>query len=130
MIRKKKANRSTAAEDALAALLREIVMIDIARRSEPVAGALMGTPLDLSSPIPTRDESFLSEVARRPIDAALRRAVRFVGEMLFVDLGDTDAMVEIAERVSTRSKGYSGRWLSIIDHAWDGIGAGQDYWWA
>ena len=120
--------RIAAAEKALFALLAEVVAIDLRRRSVASVKALTGTPFDFSKPVPTREESLLSALAARPIDAALRQAIRFVGEFLFAELKSTDAMVKVAERVCARSRDHSGWQLSVVDHAWDGIGEGTDVW--
>lgn len=114
------------AEDALEALLRKLVAIDLKRDASAGAKSIMGTPFDFDKNIPTRSQSLIADLARRPIEEAVRYSIRFVGVFLFEETHSTDAMLAVAERVCARSRDHGGRWLSIVDHAWDGIGEGAD----
>jgi hypothetical protein len=69
-------------------------------------------------------ESLLND----PIGRALRLGIKKLGGRLH-QLGGTDLMRSVAERVADMRCGFSGRRLSVMDHAFDGIGIGsKDFW--
>jgi hypothetical protein len=69
-------------------------------------------------------ESLLND----PIGRALRLGIKKLGGRLH-QLGGTDFMRSVAERVADMRDGFFGRRLSVLDHAFDGIGAGsKDFW--
>lgn len=65
-----------------------------------------------------------------PVRHALRRGVRGIGRELYRLGGTTEAMLRSLYRVCDLDPVAEGRRLSITDHAWDGIGADNDRWWA
>jgi len=70
----------------------------------------------------------LSDLYTSPIDAAFKRSIRTIGKRLFELLGNTDAMLDICERVASKGRGGSGYRGNIIDQTWDGIGNESDMW--
>ena len=81
----------------------------------------------LKTKAPTRRESYQAHIIERPIEGALRLAVRELGEHLWGKTKDTDKMERVLDKVCERNPGMSGRIGSYVDHAWDGTG---DQWWA
>jgi hypothetical protein len=69
-------------------------------------------------------ESLLND----PIGRALRLGIKKLGGRLH-ELGGTDLMRSAAERVADMRRGFSGRRLSVLDHAFDGIGIGSNDFW-
>lgn len=113
-------------EVTLDALLRAAIEDDAKRPSRP---PVVFSAADLGGgPIPTRLESDVRSLVTQPVGRACRQAIRRIGEHLFVTLGSTEPMAELVERVAAKDrKRYSHR-ISIIDHAWDGLGGGNDRW--
>jgi hypothetical protein len=75
------------------------------------------------------DWLYLDVVLENPVKRVLRVQLNDLSWRLFRGLGTTDGMCEIAEKAARpRAKGWGHR-MSIVDHAWDGIGAeGSGYW--
>jgi hypothetical protein len=61
----------------------------------------------------------LEGLAKDPVRYALRKQVRELGKELHQVLGNTDAMLDVAEEVAAKDFQYR---MTIIDKAWDGIG--------
>jgi hypothetical protein len=61
----------------------------------------------------------LEAMVRDPVRYALRKQVRDLGKGLYQVLGNTDAMLDMAEEVAAKDFQYR---MTIIDKAWDGIG--------
>ena len=111
------------AERALDAIVSEMVRLDAQREREPIAArSLMGTPFDCARPVPTRQECIVAAILDEPIYGALRSAVRTIGEHLFEVCGGTEEMEAIMNRIADGRPHDGGRYASIMDHAWDGIG--------
>ncbi len=118
-------------ERALDALLATIIEEDRKAREAPI-GALIAEVVTAESlervGRMTRLDLDVADLARGPVRAACRQAVRRIGEHLFKVLGTTSAMSGLAERVAAWEPKQYGMRVSIIDHAWDGIGNGVDRW--
>jgi hypothetical protein len=69
-------------------------------------------------------ESMLND----PIGRALRLGIKKLGGRLH-ELGGTNLMRSVAERVADMRRGFAGRRLSMLDHAFDGIGIGSNDFW-
>jgi hypothetical protein len=63
-----------------------------------------------------------------PIGRALRLGIKKLGERLH-DLGGTALMHRVVNRASDMRRGFTGRRLSVLDHAFDGIGLGSNDFW-
>jgi hypothetical protein len=74
--------------------------------------------------------SRLEGIISNPVHAALRKVMHDLGKELFKLVGSTDAMLKVCNEVATRTPSHEGRCLSIIDHAWNGIGDDHDRWWS
>lgn len=115
-------------ERALDALLRTMTAED----EKPVDGQIgivMVTAASLQAAARmTRLDMDVADLKRRPLRAACRQAVRRIGEHLFQVTGCTDAMSDVLERVCDMDPPKYGHRASIVDHAWDGLGAGSDRW--
>lgn len=62
-----------------------------------------------------------SRLLQRPISAAVRLAVRVLGERLY-EIGGMALMHDVCERVSAADPRNEARRAGIIDHRWSGIG--------
>ena len=71
--------------------------------------------------IPSRDLSRARQLARDPVLYALRQAIRWIGEVAHHH-GGTRTMHEVLNAVIKRNPNLKGRIVSMVDHAWDGIG--------
>lgn len=123
---------ATAIDDALDAVLVAILAHEERRRAEAPAAPLSATPLHWHrdfAEIPTRDESEVTALAADPVGAALRQAVRRLGQRLHAD-GGTAAMRLSADRVADRDPAHAGRRASIMDHAWNAVGTDRGRWWS
>ena len=96
----------------------------------PASDQIVATPFVVPDHIPTRSEIELAAVLSDPVGASLRQGVRRLGGHLFAVLGTTDAMREVLERVADLDTSHYGMRASVMDHVWDGIGAGSDRWWS
>jgi hypothetical protein len=61
----------------------------------------------------------LDSLTADPVRYALRKQVRALGKELYQLLGNTNAMLVVAEELAAKDFGYR---MNIIDKAWDGIG--------
>ena len=113
------------AEKALDALLRAAIDSDEKR---PAKGKLAATPFKAPDRIPTRTEAQVSALLADPVGAALRLGIWRLGVHLFDAIGSTDGMHEVLDRVAEMDPARGGQRATIIDHAWNGIGAGADRW--
>lgn len=121
----------TEAERALDVLLRLAVDHQRARDAEAAPSpAITATPFVWRDPatLPTRVEREVTQLLRDPIGAACRQGIRRIGEHLFKTLDSTAGMSEAAENVAYLDPMHYGRRVSIVDHAWDGIGSDTDRW--
>ncbi len=78
----------------------------------------------------SREDSEVREILRRSRGAACRHFIRRLGEHLYEIARDTDTMSDVLERVADRDPSRYSLRATIIDKAWNGIGAGQDRWWS
>lgn len=118
-----------AAELALDKLLSAIITHDAAQDQEP-RGPIKATPFRFVS----LDDAALAQAAfdelvRDPIHYALRQGVKRLGRELH-RLGGLDAMGAAIERVADMDLRHSGRRMSIMDSAWNGVGEGSARWWS
>ena len=117
-----------ARERALDALLRACIAADHAEEPRsPEIVAVTAESLAVAARM-TRLDLDVADLARRPVRAACRQAIRRIGEHLFVTLGGTARMSDLAERVAGMDPARYGYRAVIIDHAWDGIGTDTDRW--
>ncbi len=65
-------------------------------------------------------------LTRDPVGHSLRLGIRKAGERLFEIFGTARAMGEVLDEVC----GDNMIWTNILDKRWDGIGRGNDRWWA
>ena len=109
---------------ALRKLLEEMLRQDAvrrkARKDDDDGRPPKLVPVDFSKPVGTRRQAQIDAVQRNPVRGACRNAIRLLGERLH-ELGlDADEMLVVA-KLASRGRTFSKR-LSIVDHAWDGIG--------
>ncbi len=78
----------------------------------------------------SREDAEVSEILDDPVGASCRHSIRRLGEHLYELARDTDAMSDVLERVADRDPSRYSLRATIIDKAWNGIGAGQDRWWS
>jgi hypothetical protein len=76
------------------------------------------------------DRLDLDEIIADPIRKALRKQLHALGERLFRLLGNTAGMLDVAEQISDMKPGSWQRRIDIFSKAWDGIGEGDDRWYA
>jgi hypothetical protein len=108
-------------ESALRVLLDQVVEIDMRTRVGPPEPPLVISPSEWHGrPVPTRRDCQISSVLNNPVRGACRNAIRLLGERLFELTNDTKAMRIIDESVSDGP--HSGKRMSILNSAWDGIG--------
>jgi hypothetical protein len=74
------------------------------------------------APLKSRRAIYRERIIRKPIEGALRFAIRELGEHAFANGVDLDGMLAILDNVAERHPDCEGRILSAVDHAWDGIG--------
>lgn len=115
-------------ERALDALLRTMTAEDDKPADGPVRIVTVTAASLMAAGRMSRLDLDIADLKRRPVRAACRQAVRRIGEHLFQVMGDTDAMSDLLERVCDMDPPRYGHRASIVDHAWDGIGAGSDRW--
>src|SRR5262245_1711221 len=65
--------------------------------------------------------------ARSPVDKALKRGIKEVGQLLFDQLG-FDGLREVVNDVAERDQRWCGMRISIMDSALNGVGKGQMRW--
>lgn len=85
------------------------------------ASALLATPDSI-----LRAQS----IAADPVNYALKKMIREVGQLLFDALGSTDALAKAADRVAGHGPGGFGQRIAPIDSAFNGVGKGKDRWWS
>jgi hypothetical protein len=73
---------------------------------------------------------YLDVVIRDPVRRALREQLKELGQRLFNLLGTTAGMDKIAEEIADFVPEHWSYRINIIDKAWDGVGKGNDRWWA
>ncbi len=117
------------AEAALDKLLSAIIAHDAVRDRE-ARGPIKATPFRFVS----LDDAALAQAAfddlvRDPIRYSLRQGVKRLGRELH-RLGGLDAMSRAIDRVADMDPRHSGRRISIMDSAWNGIGEGAARWWS
>lgn len=78
--------------------------------------------------IPTRRQSEVTDLFDDPVGAALRQAVRRIGEHLYALAGNTGLMHEVIDCAAARDPAHEGWRGTVMDHAWNGIGHGADLW--
>jgi hypothetical protein len=83
------------------------------------AADLMNTP---------DEQLYLVSVIADPVRKALKRQLKDLGWRLYRLLGNTDAMVKVAEEIANMKPRHWGTRTDIIDNNWDGIGKGNDVW--
>jgi hypothetical protein len=66
--------------------------------------------------------------ASNPIDRALTKAMRHVGQHLYDALGSTDALRDVVERICKPRSREFGRRMSALDAALNGVGRDGDCW--
>ena len=116
-------------ERALDALLQASIADD---EMQP-AGPIKATPFDWEAMERavqmTRLDREIADLKRRPLRAAYRQAIRRIGQHVYGITGSTDGMRDVLERVAAMDPKREGYRATIMDHAWDGIGEGEDRWW-
>ncbi|AWB26202.1 hypothetical protein DA075_35630 (plasmid) [Methylobacterium currus] len=118
-----------AAELALDKLLSAIIAHDATRDQEP-RGPIKATPFwFVSLDDAALAQAAFDELVRDPIHYALRHGVKRLGRELH-RLGGLDAMSAAIDRVADMDPRHSGRRVSIMDSAWNGIGEGSARWWS
>ena len=76
-----------------------------------------------------RDWLRLDGLIHDPLRQALRKQLKELGQQLYELVKSIAVMQDIAYDVAGRGRAGSHR-LAIIDKNWDGIGSGNDRWWA
>ena len=76
-----------------------------------------------------RKQAYREDIIERPMIGALRLAIREVGEYLWQNTKSTGAMLKVLENVAARHPDKQSQILAAVDHAWDGLGEGDDMWW-
>ncbi len=96
------------------------------------AGKLTAKPIKFRSldELASREDAEVNEILDDPVGAACRHSIRRLGEHLYEIARDTDTMSDVLERVADRDPSRYSLRATIIDKAWNGIGAGQDRWWS
>lgn len=112
-------------EDALVALLQQVTK-ERARgeaRRQP-ANRITLTPFVFTpaDKIKSRAEEAVDRMLERPVEEACLWAIRLLGHRLHNIGIDVDGMLEVAERVSRRSRRHGPRWYSIISSRWNCVG--------
>jgi hypothetical protein len=115
---------------ALDDLVEEIVRRTQTRPTNP--GKPTATPIKIrkSDELASCEDAEVSEILDDPVGAACRHAIRRLGEHLYELARDTDTMSDVLERVADRDPSRYSLRATILDKSWNGIGAGQDRWWA
>jgi hypothetical protein len=115
-------------ETALDRVLTELIEIRALEPVSPVKGRFVQ---ELTRELlPTRLQSDARALAKSPVPAALKQAVRTLGNVAFEEVGSVLAMRALAERVCALDQGNYGRRIAIADSAWNGIGSGEYRWWS
>jgi hypothetical protein len=70
---------------------------------------------------------YLEGIVTDPVRKALRKQLKSLGWRLCGLLGNTRAMVPIAEEIADIEGSYGNR-VNMIDKCWDGIGKDKDWW--
>jgi hypothetical protein len=115
---------------ALDDLVEEIVKRTQTRPANP--GRLTATPIKIRilHELASCEDAEVIEILDDPVGAACRHSIRRLGEHLYELARDTDTMSDVLERVADRDPSRYSLRATIIDKAWNGIGAGQDRWWS
>ena len=112
-----------AAENALEILV--LAYIKERQKPDPARSKLIRmTPFSFKPPakLKTKRTIYREHIIKKPIEGALRLAIRELGEHAFANGVDLDGMLAILDNVAERHPDCEGRILSAVDHAWDGIG--------
>ena len=121
-------------KQALAATLRARYELDC---RQDAAAKAKGYPIPETPPMSCSDllainpiQLGLEATARRPEHKALRKQLKDLGKQLFRLMGSTNAMRDVAEELANeKGRGGFQYQAGILDHAWDGVGEGNDHWW-
>jgi hypothetical protein len=93
--------------------------------SQPIVGitaaALMATPSNILDAV---------DWAAGPVEKALKEGMHAIGQIIFEQLGSTNALRDVVERICARSRRYESERLGALDSALDGVGNEHDRWWA
>lgn len=116
-------------ERALDALLRASIADDEAQPRGPLTATPMDwTRLEAAARM-TRLERDVADLKRRPLRAAYRQAIRRLGQHVFDTVGSVGGMRDVLERVAEMDPSRDAYRANIMDHAWDGVGEGEQRWW-
>jgi hypothetical protein len=115
---------------ALDDLLNEIVKRTQTRPASPNKSTATPIKIRTLDELASREDAEVSEILDDPVGAACRHSIRRLGELLYDITKSTDAMSDVLERVADRDPSRYSLRATIIDKAWNGIGAGQDRWWS
>jgi hypothetical protein len=118
-------------ERALAELIHELMTYRRRRErrrtnnGKPIVAitdkALMETPSGILDAIDWADA---------PVERALKDGMHAVAQIIFDQLGSTNALRGVVERICARSRHNESERLGALDLALDGVGNERDRWWA
>jgi hypothetical protein len=112
---------------AIAANMRARVEHDL--RCAEIAGPFELKVISAQELFETDPNRLLLEgVVEDPVRKALRAQLKDLGWRLFHLLGNTDAMLTVAEEISNMKPGNWHYRIDILDKTWDGIGKEGDWW--
>ena len=98
-----------------------------AERRRTCQGSAWPAPLDIGSlagqRLPNRTEQLIDDAPARPVETAAREHVRTIGLQMAVH-GGIEAMRQTWNDVAAQD----GRAAAWLDHAWDGLDAGDGRW--
>jgi len=117
-------------KDAIDAVLRARLEYDNFLESKRTTDPIKFEFIDMTGwgdPVPNNRDR-LRSIIKDPVRKSLRKTLKGLGKELFQLLGNTDAMLEVAEEVANREPKKWGHRIDIIDKTWDGIGNDTDVW--